>query len=69
MTKSKISSRASKHQTEDVGEGPHIVATEEAGATEAEEATVEVEAVGEDGAAHEAIEVFISPQVHLLPRR
>lgn len=50
-------------------EGHHIVATEEAGATEAEEAIVEVEAVGEDGAAHEAIEVFIPLQAHPLPRR
>ena len=48
-------------------EGHNTVATGEAGATEAEGATVDVEAVGEDGAALEAIEVSIVLQVHPLP--
>jgi hypothetical protein len=60
LTKSKISNRASSHQTEHEAEDLHIVETEEAGVTEAGEATVEVGAAGEDEAAHEAVEVLRS---------
>jgi hypothetical protein len=48
-----------------VVEGHHIVemeeGEEEAGGIEAEEAIVEVEVVGEDEAAHETVELLISP--------
>ena len=69
MTKSKINNRTSNRPTEDVGQGRHIVEMEEAGVTEAEEETVEVEAVEEAEVAHETIEDLVSLQVHLTSLR
>jgi len=59
-TKSKISNRVNSHRIEDAAEDLHIVEMEEVGVTEVGEATVEVGAVEEDEAAHEAVEVLSS---------
>jgi hypothetical protein len=65
LTKSKTSNRTSSHRIEDAAEDLHIVEMEEVGVTGAGEVTVEVEAVGEDEAAHEAVKVLSSLTAHL----
>jgi hypothetical protein len=68
--KSKISNRTSSHLTEDVAEVANIVEMEEAGLIEAEEATVEVEAVegaevAHDAAAYETVDSLTPSQMRL----